>query len=354
MKILVLPPFRWEMESGPGMPVLGPGSPRTSDRLDEEIIGPHAWPLNPLAGRHPLLEGLDPLRALQVILTRRRCDAVLVVFEAPAVFLLLLRKIFRFKPPIVMLDIGLGTWPLRNRIQDYVVPRLDGIVVLGRNQVEHVRQKWPAAKIIRFLYHRVDTQFFKPEPFQAEGTLPSVGDDPERDFVTLLRAVRGLDLPVVVKTRRIFDTPENVRVIRGRLPYPEYRALFSSARIVVIPLHPSVHAGGISILLEAMATGRPIVVTRSPGLSDYVVPEETALVVPPSDPDAMRQAIIRLMKDSDLCRRLATNALNFVQKNCTHAINGDGLAAILAEVAACQTAQKPNANRANDRAARGN
>jgi glycosyltransferase involved in cell wall biosynthesis len=44
-----------------------------------------------------------------------------------------------------------------------------------------------------------------------------------------------------------------------------------------------------------MALGKPLVVTDAPGVRDYVSPEETGIVVPPRDVQAMRSALVRVM-----------------------------------------------------------
>jgi glycosyltransferase involved in cell wall biosynthesis len=56
--------------------------------------------------------------------------------------------------------------------------------------------------------------------------------------------------------------------------------------------------------LEAMACARPVIATRVGGLAEAVRHEQTGLLVPPGDPDALAAAIARLLTDADLRRRL--------------------------------------------------
>lgn len=78
--------------------------------------------------------------------------------------------------------------------------------------------------------------------------------------------------------------------------------LLRDARILALP---SVAEGASNALLEALATGVPPVATRLPGTEQLVTHEEHALLVPPNDPDAMAQALGRLVDDDALHRRLA-------------------------------------------------
>jgi glycosyltransferase involved in cell wall biosynthesis len=85
-------------------------------------------------------------------------------------------------------------------------------------------------------------------------------------------------------------------------------AYLSAADIVAVP---SVHADGFvdgqpTVALEAMAAGRPLVVTRVGGLPDLVSEGVNGLVVAERDPDALAAAIVSLAHDAT--RRTALGA----------------------------------------------
>ena len=73
--------------------------------------------------------------------------------------------------------------------------------------------------------------------------------------------------------------------------------LLASADLVVLP---SLFEGLPLTLLESMAAGRAIVATDVPGNRDAVADGETGLLVPPSAPEALARAIMRLLSDSRL------------------------------------------------------
>lgn len=75
-------------------------------------------------------------------------------------------------------------------------------------------------------------------------------------------------------------------------------ALLSKAAIIV---YPSYYGEGIPrVLLEACATGRPIVTTDHPGCREAVRHQENGLLVPVKDVDATAAAIEKLLNDAGL------------------------------------------------------
>ena len=59
---------------------------------------------------------------------------------------------------------------------------------------------------------------------------------------------------------------------------------------------------------EAMAWGRPVVAAAAGGLVDAVEDGVTGVLVPPRDPEALRRALVRLLGDAALRRRLGAAA----------------------------------------------
>lgn len=59
--------------------------------------------------------------------------------------------------------------------------------------------------------------------------------------------------------------------------------------------------------VESLLMERPMVVSDIPGFADTIIPEETGLAVPVDDPPALAAAIVRLLRDRDLARRLGQN-----------------------------------------------
>lgn len=85
------------------------------------------------------------------------------------------------------------------------------------------------------------------------------------------------------------------------------RLIPALARADVVAL-PSLWESFGNAALEAMAVGRPVVVTSGCGYSDFCRHEDNALLVGPKDEAALGDAILRLLEDKALRRRLGEKA----------------------------------------------
>lgn len=97
----------------------------------------------------------------------------------------------------------------------------------------------------------------------------------------------------------------------GRLDREEMAQAYRNADIAI---NPSLVDNMPNSVLEAMASGVPVVSTDVGGVPYIVADGQTALLVPPGSPDVMAEAIIRLMDDCDLSERLIVNGLTEVRK----------------------------------------
>lgn len=97
----------------------------------------------------------------------------------------------------------------------------------------------------------------------------------------------------------------------GRLDRDEMAIAYREADISINPSR--VDNMPVSIL-EAMASGTPVVSTAVGGVPFLVKDGITALLVPPGSPEAMADAIQKIIEDNSLADRLITNSLQEVQK----------------------------------------
>jgi colanic acid/amylovoran biosynthesis glycosyltransferase len=89
----------------------------------------------------------------------------------------------------------------------------------------------------------------------------------------------------------------------GGLPRPEVSRMLKQAHVAVLASHPtpSGKREGIPVaLMEAMATGLPVVASAVSGIPELIQHEVCGILVPPGDPEALANAFARLAHDREL------------------------------------------------------
>jgi glycosyltransferase involved in cell wall biosynthesis len=201
---------------------------------------------------------------------------------------------------------------------------VQGWITVNQVQADLLRNRLRCNSVkVEAISQGVDTIFYNVEKAKPEktGCILSVGTE-MRNYSLLLDAVRSLDVTTIIQassswmqgTREILPAmPDKVVVQTKRLSYPKLRNLYAGASIVVVPLHDTYQAAGITTILEAMAMGRCVIATRSKGLPDVLQDEVTGVIVEPTAED-LSQAIRSLLADSEKARHLGENASKLVRE----------------------------------------
>lgn len=116
----------------------------------------------------------------------------------------------------------------------------------------------------------------------------------------------------------------------GYCSYEQAPAVYAGADVFVSPTESE---GFSNTVLEAMATGLPIVSTAVVGVVDCLRDDENALLVPPRDVAALTAALERVLDDADLRARLAGTALAEVRERWSWPALADRVEAAYARVA---------------------
>lgn len=77
---------------------------------------------------------------------------------------------------------------------------------------------------------------------------------------------------------------------------------------------PSYHEGIPRSVLEAMATGRPVITTDAPGCKETVMPGYNGYLVPVQNEEILYQCLITLIEDDELRREMGANSYKYCQE----------------------------------------
>ncbi len=143
----------------------------------------------------------------------------------------------------------------------------------------------------------------------------------EKDHITLLEAVHRLPASVPHHLIIVGDGPERPRIedrirqlkLQDSVTFTGHRASaepwYGIADVAVLS---SLTEGSPNALLEAMATGVPVVATSVGGIPEIVTNDESALLVRPGDVGAMSEALTRILTNPELAARLATSSRQLI------------------------------------------
>jgi len=77
----------------------------------------------------------------------------------------------------------------------------------------------------------------------------------------------------------------------------------------------SVEEGMPTVIIEALALGKPVIVTRVGGIPEIIKNEFNGLLIPPKSPEHVAKAVYKLLNDEKLYTKLSSNASKSV---CGH------------------------------------
>jgi len=286
---------------------------------------------------------------------RRHFRAILTDGEHIGIPLALLLKLARCRVPLV--TIGHRLTPAKKRLFFRwlrVHSHIARIALHSRRQYElAVDELGIPAERLAFVPYQVDTAFWRPRVIPEERLICSAGLE-FRDYPTLLKAVDGLNVRVVIgaashwskrhNTASGAALPASVEV--ASFDYFALRDLYARAAVVVVPLDDVDFQAGVTTILEAMAMGKPVIVTHTAGQTDVVEDrrvstrgqfalarpasllrefarladvqmDPTGFYVPPGDPMALRRAIAFLLDHPDERVRLGAAGRRTVERLMT-------------------------------------
>ncbi|HLI74987.1 MAG TPA: glycosyltransferase [Acidimicrobiales bacterium] len=200
----------------------------------------------------------------------------------------------------------------------HIVDRVGAVIVPSRFLAGLAESQGFAAERIRVIPSGVDTSYFTPSPVPLE--------HPEVVFVGRFVEKKGLDvLAAAWPTVREAVPTARLRLLGFGPLEPLARSIGGDVEVVLSPTRPAVRdamrgarvvvspsrmARGdaveslVVVNLEAQASARPVVTTRHGGIPEFVSDGETALVVPENDPGELVRALVTVLTDDDLARRL--------------------------------------------------
>ena len=247
-------------------------------------------------------------------------DVIVGTTTPTAYGLAALRIAGRVRPPVIGIQCGLVNYrhSRRRRAVNGFVLRRTWTQLFGEGELDPVKELFSVPDDrVEVNQFGVDTAFWTPGDAKEDGYVLSVGNDARRDYELLVTAAQRINMRFVIVTKRTIaaQIPPNVEVVKGdwhaeTLSDIELRSLYRAAQFVVLPLKDSVQPSGQSVCLQAMACGKPVILTDTRGLwsRETIRNGENVVLVPPGDAEAMANRIEDLWAKTETRERLGRAA----------------------------------------------
>ena len=226
---------------------------------------------------------------------------------------------------------GTAALGIYNHLDRMALKRFQCLAAVSDSVAQRLLDSGVPARKIRTIANGIDVQTFecaRPSPvlnFDGSKVIGMVARlDLQKGFEYLLQAARelrgtfpelkivsigeGPDRKEIEDMIRRLGLQSNVILAGQRSDMP---AVYAAMDVFVLP---SLNEGLPMTILEAMAASKAVIATRVGAIPKVIQDGENGLLVDPGDTDGLRDALARLLADSDLCGRLGAAGHDWVSR----------------------------------------
>lgn len=344
----------WEKKEYPGHHLWG-ATDLHKYGIEVEILPHEKYKiLKGIGNRIKILGDLD--QQLRILFKKPSYDLVYSGWQLNAVVLAFLRSIGIFKKPIVtIMHRSFKKNLLNDIIVNLFISKHDKILCLSSVIQNQLRDKFniPEEKLAVLLlgidlsfYQNKEGEVLDEEKAQNTGFILSVGKT-SRDYNTLVKAFKEIDYNLKLycsadSAPTILNIPSNIKVQFNEnssvLSYEELQSEHEKAYAVAIPLDiPSERADDVTLigntsLLESMAMGKAVVMTRNRQIDIDIEKEGIGIWVEHGDVKGWQQAISHLLENPQETKEMGNRARRLCEEKYNLEIFSSKLAQLLKSV----------------------
>jgi len=275
----------------------------------------------------------------------RKYDVIVAIQSSTALALAIWSALGLIKVPIVAIHCGFqerAHTRFQKRITSFLLRRIWS-QVFGEGEIGELKRLFavPEERLMVNQYG-VDLSFWTPGKVNdSDRYVFALGNDVLRDYETLVRAALKIDCKVLIVTRKNIEEklPPNVELVQGSwhgkdIDDSRLREMYRQSLCVIVPLLPGYKPSGQSVTLQAMACGKPVVLSRTAGLwnKEGLKDGENVILIEPCDKNALSNAVNTVISDSDIRNKLGAKGRAYVEKEGSICYFADRMEAICKKV----------------------
>ena len=219
--------------------------------------------------------------------------------------------------------------------------RSDALIAVSKYTVDELTELYGIdEKKIHVIYNGVDVQKFKPRPDRTE-LRRDFGLEAEKKIVLfvgrlyhrkgleiLLRSIPPVlqefsDVKFVISGKGFKEKEESLRnlakqldiedhvTFMGYVPDEKLPNLYSASDIFVLP---AIYENFPFAILEAQATGLPVISTKVGGIPEFLVDNENGFLIDPGDSAQLTQRVLALLQDPKLAKEMGMRGRKLIEE----------------------------------------
>ena len=276
------------------------------------------------------------IQALRAIPKLNKYDFVISHGMQSGVVISLWRRLFKTRSKHIVFDIGAFNSAAESgaalKLMQFASRSINGFIYHTSSQIKYYEKFFPwivdKAKFIRF---GTDAEYFSPKKSELIETYASgeeykgLGEIPycicvgysKRDWDTVIKAFElcrpdNLRLLLVGHVEDKYKDIANVEQM-GFVSIDELKKLIIGAQFGILPLKSYNYSYGQMTLLQQMAMGKCVIVSKVPSLVDYFEEGVTACSYEPENAEDLAKVIIRVNSDVEAANTIGENASRYVK-----------------------------------------
>lgn len=289
---------------------------------------------------------------IRVLFKLKEIDIIYAPFAAATTKLLLILKLLGIinKPIVAMIHYPLLGSNSKNKIIKYfgrhLVKGFNRLVFISHKiKSENVKAFSPSndADNKRFVHLNwgAESLFYQGNDLipiaEKENYAVSVGQT-DRDFDTLIEAFKSIDFNLKIYSRpgyvpKVENITDNVQIYTSGVTYKELLEIYKNSRMILICFKMTQQSTlGVTSLLDALAMGKPVVITENDYIDIDVEKERIGFIVPEDDVNAWVIKVKYLLKNPETCLEFGENALKLQKEKYNMEIFGEHLNSVFEEL----------------------
>jgi len=203
----------------------------------------------------------------------------------------------------------------------------DNFIFIGKSEYQYALDKNKKFENkFHYIPFSVDFNFWNSSTSRKKNSdyVLFIGNDGYRDFDKVIKIARNLEninfYFVTTQIKKEDELPPNVKLVEGHWNYEilsdeELKTIYNDAILTIIPLIDSLQPSGQSVALQSMASGTPVMISKTSGFWDFdkFINNKNIILLENNSVENWCIQIKLLLKDENTLNKISKNGIDTIK-----------------------------------------